>query len=171
MITIRLEKPEDIISVRIINERAFGQPAEADIVDKLRQNCLEALSLVAEDEGYIIGHILFTPVIVETDEKSIQGMGLGPMAVLPERQREGIGSIMVEYGLKVLQDRSCPFVIVLGHAEYYPRFGFEIASKYGLTSQWDGVPDEAFMVLIFDEIALEGSSGIVRYRKEFDEAI
>ncbi len=171
MITIRLEKPEDIISVRIINERAFGQPAEADIVDKLRQNCPEVLSLVAEDEGYIIGHILFTPVIVATDEKSIQGMGLGPMAVLPERQREGIGSIMVEYGLKMLQDRSCPFVIVLGHAEYYPRFGFEIASKYGLTSQWDGVPDEAFMVLIFDEIALEGVSGIARYRKEFDEAI
>ena len=171
MITIRLEKPEDIPFVRIINERAFGQPAEADIVDKLRQNCPEALSLVAEDEGYIIGHILFTPVIVETDEKSIQGMGLGPMAVLPERQREGIGSIIVEYGLKVLQDRSCPFVIVLGHAEYYPRFGFEIASKYGLTSQWDGVPDEAFMVLIFDEIALERVSGIARYRKEFTEAI
>lgn len=171
MITIRLEKPEDIPSVRIINERAFRQPAEADIVDKLRQNCPEALSLVAEDEGYILGHILFTPVTVETDEKSIQGMGLGPMAVLPERQREGIGSIMVEYGLKILQDRSCPFVIVLGHAEYYPRFGFKIASKYGLTSQWDGVPDEAFMVLIFDEIALEGVSGIARYRKEFDEAI
>ncbi len=171
MITIRLEKPEDIPSVRIINERAFGQPAEADIVDKLRQNCPEALSLVAEGERYIIGHILFTPVIVETDEKSIQGMGLGPMAVLPERQREGIGSIMVEYGLKVLQDRSCPFVIVLGHAEYYPRFGFEIASKYGLTSQWDGIPDEAFMILILDESALEGVSGIARYRKEFDEAI
>ena len=171
MITIRLEKPEDIPFVRIINERAFGQPAEADIVDKLRQNCPEALSLVAEDEGYILGHILFTPVTVETDEKSIQGMGLGPMAVLPERQREGIGSIIVEYGLKVLQDRSCPFIIVLGHAEYYPRFGFEIASKYGLTSQWDGVPDEAFMVLIFDEIALERVSGIARYRKEFTEAI
>jgi putative acetyltransferase len=171
MITIRPEKPEDIPSVRIINERAFGQPAEADIVDKLRQNCPEALSLVAEDEGYIVGHILFTQVMVETDEKSIQGMGLAPMAVLPERQREGIGSIMVENGLKILQDRSCPFVIVLGHAEYYPRFGFKIASKHGLTSQWDGVPDEAFMVLIFDEITLEGVSGIARYRKEFDEAI
>jgi putative acetyltransferase len=171
MITIRPEKPEDIPSVRIINERAFGQPAEADIVDRLRQNCPEALSLVAEDEGYIVGHILFTQVMVETDEKSIQGMGLAPMAVLPERQREGIGSIMVENGLKILQDRSCPFVIVLGHAEYYPRFGFKIASKHGLTSQWDGVPDEAFMVLIFDEITLEGVSGIARYRKEFDEAI
>ena len=171
MITIRPEKPEDIPSVRIINERAFGQPAEADIVDKLRQNCPEALSLVAEDEGYIVGHILFTPVTVETDEKSIQGMGLAPMAVLPERQREGIGSVMVENGLKILQDRSCPFVIVLGHAEYYPRFGFKIASKHGLTSQWDGVPDEAFMVLIFDEITLEGVSGIAKYRKEFDEAI
>jgi putative acetyltransferase len=171
MITIRPEKPEDIPSVRIINERAFGQPAEADIVDRLRQNCPEALSLVAEDEGYIVGHILFTPVTVETDEKSIQGMGLAPMAVLPERQREGIGSIMVENGLKILQDRSCPFVIVLGHAEYYPRFGFKIASKHGLTSQWDGVPDEAFMVLIFDEITLEGVSGIARYRNEFGEAI
>ncbi len=171
MITIRPEKPEDIPSVRIINEQAFGQPAEADIVDKLRQNCPEALSLVAEDEGYIVGHILFTPVTIETDEKSIRGMGLAPMAVLPERQREGIGSVMVEYGLKILQDRSCPFVIVLGHAEYYPRFGFKIASEHGLTSQWDGVPDEAFMVLIFDEIALEGVSGIARYRNEFDEAI
>lgn len=141
MISIRLEKPEDIPAVRIINERAFGQLAEAIIVDKLRQNCPNALSIVAEDEGYIIGHILFTPAIVKTGEKSIQGMGLAPMAVLPERQREGIGSMLIKYGLRILQDRSCPFVIVLGHAEYYPRFGFKIASKFGFTSQLDGVPE------------------------------
>lgn len=93
------------------------------------------------------------------------------MAVLPEGQRQGIGSRLVRSGLDRLRDQACPFVIVLGHPKYYPRFGFERASKYGINSQWAGVPDEAFMIIVFDEGALQGVSGVARYRAEFDAAM
>jgi len=171
MIRTRFEEPEDIPSVRVVNEQAFEQHAEADLVDKLRRDCPEALSLVAEDSGHVVGHIFFTPATVDGWDSTIQGMGLAPMAVLPERQREGIGSSLVEHGLEILRDRCCRFVIVLGHSGYYPRFGFEPASRYGLTSQWEGVPDEAFMVLIFDKASMAGVTGVAQYRDEFDEAM
>jgi len=171
MTHIRLEEPEDIPSVRIINERAFEQPVEADIVDKLRLSCPEALSLVAVDDGDVVGHIFFTPATVDGKSGTIEGMGLAPMAVLPERQRQGIGSSLVRHGLDIVRERGFPFVIVLGHPEYYPRFGFEPASRYGLKSQWEGVPDEAFMILIFDKQTMAGVSGVARYRDEFDEAM
>jgi putative acetyltransferase len=171
VIHIRLEKPQDVPSIHAVNEQAFGQPAEADIVDKLRLNCPEALSFVAVDEDHVVGHIFFSPATVDSKKGTVDGMGLAPMAVLPEQQREGIGSSLVEHGLKMLRGRRCPFVIVLGHPEYYPRFGFEPASRYGLTSQWEGVPDEAFMVLVFDKSRMDGVSGVARYRDEFDEAM
>jgi len=170
MLTVRPERLEDVPLVRILNEHAFEQPAEAEIVDKLRHACPEMLSFVAEDEGRVVGHILFTPAVIKSSKKLVQGMALAPMAVLPERQREGIGTKLVEHGLKVLQERSCPFVIVLGHPDYYPRFGFDLASRYSITCQWEGVPDEAFMIIIFDEIVMEGVTGVARYRDEFDEA-
>ena len=171
MITVRSERLEDIPSVRILNKQAFEQPTEVDIVDKLRQACPEALSLVAEDKGRIVGHILFTPAVIECGNREIHGMALAPMAVAPDRQCEGIGTTLVNHGLKVLQERTRPFVIVLGHPDYYPRFGFERASGYNITSQWEGVPDDAFMILIFDKVAMEGISGVARYREEFDEAM
>lgn len=171
MLTIRSEKPEDVPSVHTVNEQAFEQPSEADLVDKLRQSCPEALSFVADDEGNVVGHILFTPAVIESSDKSIQGMGLAPMAVSPERQREGIGSRLVKHGLEVLRDRSCPFVIVLGHPNYYPRFRFEPASKYDIACQWEGVPDEAFMILVLDQTVMKGITGVARYREEFGEAI
>ena len=171
MLTIRSEKPEDIPSVRAVNEQAFEGSSEADLVDNLRQSCSEALSFVADDEGHVVGHILFTPVVLESGDKSIQGMGLAPMAVSPERQREGVGSRLAKHGLEVLRDRPCPFVIVLGHPSYYPRFGFEPASKYDITCQWEGVPDEAFMILVLDQNVMKGVTGIARYREEFGQAI
>ncbi len=171
MISICEEEPEDVPAVRKINELAFGQPQEAGIVDALRGSGDEFLSFVAECDGEVVGHILFTPVAIETARGAVRGMGLAPMAVLPERQRQGIGSALVRHGLAALRDRSCPFVIVLGHAEYYPRFGFEPAAGYGIGSQWEGVPDEAFMILVMDQGAMDGVSGIARYRDEFDEAM
>ena len=129
------------------------------------------LSLVAEDQGNIVGHILFTPVTVDRDGHQVTGMGLAPMAVAPNRQRQGIGTALIEHGLGLLRQRGCPFVIVLGHPEYYPRFGFERASRHGLACQWEGVPDEAFMALILDPEALRDVSGIARYRDEFDAAM
>jgi len=170
VITIRAEKPEDIPCVRLVNELAFGQAEEADIVDRLRESCADFLSLVAVDEAPV-GVILFTPAAIESPRGRVVGMGLAPLAVLPERQRQGIGSALVRRGLEIVRERGCPFVVVLGHPEYYPRFGFERASAHGLACQWAGVPDEAFMVLILDAQAMEGVAGVAWYRDEWGEAV
>ncbi len=171
MIDIRFETPRDIQRVHDINEKAFGQSVEADLVDRLRRSCPDALSLVAEEDGLIVGHIMFTSVVINDQERTIRGMGLAPMAVQPRRQRQGIGSKLVVKGLEILRDRGCPFVIVLGHPEYYPKFGFEPASRYGIESQWEGIPDEAFLILVIDQSALQNVKGVARYRDEFNEAI
>ncbi len=150
--------------------QAFGQAPEASLVDRLRENCPSILSLVAIQDDRIVGHIVFSPVWIE-DDKTVDGMGLGPMAVLPEFQRQGVGSRLVQAGIEILKKHSSPFIIVLGHPEYYPRFGFELASHSGIHSQWEGVPDEAFMILILNEKVMSGVHGIAKYRSEFDEAV
>jgi putative acetyltransferase len=166
--TIRPESPEDYSSVRHVNELAFGRPTEADLVERLRQACTDSLSLVAEDDA-VVGHILFTSVVVESEGRRVLGMGLAPMAVIPDRQRQGIGSQLVRRGLDILRQRGCPFVVVVGHPEYYPRFGFERASMHGLTCRWEGVPDAAFMVLVLDERGMAAVSGAAKYREEFND--
>ena len=171
MISIRRERPEDIAVIRTLNETAFDQSAEADIIDALRDVCADVLSLVAESDDEIVGHILFSPVTIEGGSQSRQGMGLAPMAVTPDRQRQGIGSELVQAGLEILRKQGCPFVIVLGHPAFYPRFGFVPASRYGLISQWEGVPDAAFMVLVLDASSMAGVTGVARYREEFDAAM
>jgi len=170
MVLIREEKKQDIEAIRQVNIKAFGQSQEADIVDKLRNNCSPFLSLVAEVDNKIAGHILFTPVLIETDTGMVEGMGLAPMAVLPEYQKQGIGSNLAIKGLEKVKQSVCPFVIVLGHSDYYPKFGFEPASRYGIRSEWE-VPDEAFMVILFDKSKSDTISGIAKYRSEFAEAV
>jgi len=170
MIEIRTEKPQDLQTVREVNLKAFGQPQEADVVDKLRRECAEMLSLVAVVEGHVVGHLLFSPATLEGKDDTVQGMGLAPVAVLPEYQRQGIGSALIRAGLERLKSTPCPFVIVLGHADYYRRFDFETASRYGIRSEWD-VPEEAFMILILAEAAMQRMSGVARYRPEFAEAM
>ena len=168
MTIIRTERPEDAGGIRQVNELAFDQPAEANLVDRLRHTCDDALSLVADDGG-IVGHILFTPVVVESTTGLVVGMGLAPMAVLPDRQRGGVGSELVRRGLDILRERGCPFVVVVGHPEYYPRFGFEPASKHRLVSQWDGIPDPAFMVLVLNADRMANVAGVAKYRDEFND--
>jgi len=170
MITIREEQPQDIKAIRKVNIRAFGQNQEADVVDKLRQNRNDLMSLVAVIQNQIVGHILFSPATIESEDRTIRGIGLAPMAVLPEYQRQGIGSELIRTGTARLKSKGCPFVIVVGHAEYYPRFGFEPASHYGIRSEWD-VPDDAFMILVLNESEMQGSAGVARYRPEFVEAM
>lgn len=169
MIEIRREALDDRDAIYQLNMAAFDDGPEADLVNRLRASCDDYLAFVAIDNDSVVGHILFTPTTVEGH--SVVGMGLAPMAVAPDRQKHGIGSSLVETGIETLRQRNCPFVIVLGHPDYYPRFGFEPASKHGLSSQWDGVPDEAFMVMVMDPSAMEGVYGVASYRAEFDEAM
>jgi putative acetyltransferase len=170
-IKIREEIFKDIDAIRTINEQAFGQPQEANIVDKLRANCDGLLSLVALQDEKIIGHILFSPVTIEGHHGFLEGMGLAPMAVLSEFQRQGVGSMLIRAGIEILKKSGCPFIIVLGHPEYYPRFGFEPASRYRIRSQWEGVPDHAFMILWLEKSRMNHVSGVAKYRDEFNEAM
>ncbi len=168
MLTIREEQPADVEAIREINLAAFDGPAEADIIDALRRDCDDLLSLVAVDDGRVVGHILFSPVTIDG---AVVGMGLAPVAVAPDRRRQGIGSDLVRRGVEILRDRRCPCIIVLGHPEFYPRFGFEPASTYDLQCQWPGVPDDVFMVLPLDASVVADMQGVVRYRGEFDAAM
>ncbi len=169
MIIVRKERPGDSAAIRRVEKAAFGQPDEAGIVDRIRANGGDCLSLVAVEDGQVIGHILFSRATVGTGRLAVEGMGLAPMAVLPKRQRQGIGSRLVRTGLALLRRHHVPFVIVLGHPAYYPRFGFQRASARGVRCQWE-VPDESFMLLALDPVAMRGVRGLARYRPEFDAA-
>ena len=136
-ILIREERPADHAAVRRINDIAFGQPQEGELVDALRANCPEVLSLVAEQDGVLLGHIMFSPCVLDPEGVAKAGMGLAPMAVLPAHQRRGIGSQLVAQGLATLRAADCAYVIVLGHPEYYPRFGFVPASRFGVRCIWE----------------------------------
>lgn len=171
MIRIRFEKSGDRPSIRALNEEAFGQSAEADLVDELRRACQSAISIVAVEDEIVVGHIMFSPVTITDGERILEGMGLGPMAVRPNRQRQGIGSRLVTRGLEIIKDRGYPFVIVLGHPEYYPRFGFVPASLFDVKCQWDGIPDNAFMIFVLDQDMAGNIRGVARYREEFDDTL
>ena len=170
MITICEEQQQDIQAIREVNIRAFGQNQEADLVDRVRQSGDDLISLVAIIQNKIAGHILFSPATIEGKDKTIRGMGLAPMAVLPEYQRQGIGAELIRTGIERVKKAGYPFVIVLGHAEYYPRFGFEPASRYGIRCEWE-VPDNAFMILVLNESEMQQSAGLARYQPEFAEAM
>lgn len=167
---IRVETAEDFTPVRRVNEAAFGQPGEAALVDALRKTARPYVSLVAEVDGRIVGHIFFSPVTVEPDVPDMAAtaaLALGPMAVLPESQRSGVGSRLVEEGLKECLRLGFPVVFVVGHPGYYPRFGFVPAGLKKFKCVYD-VPDEVFMVLELSPGASDGRSGLVRYLPEFD---
>ena len=168
MITIRSEQPQDVDGIRHVNAKAFGQSEEADLVDKLRRNCDDILSLVALEASIVVGHVLFSPAVLENEGETVVGSALAPVAVLPAYQKQGIGTALIQKGLHILTAAHCPFVIVLGHPEYYPRFGFEQARKNGIQCEWD-VPDDAFMILMLDEQRIKIRSGMARYRPEFSE--
>jgi len=126
---------------------------------------------VAEEEGRVVGHILFTPTIIEDEGTSLVGTGLAPLAVLPRRQGKGIGSALVRAGLDEMRMAGEPFVVVVGHPGFYPRFGFERASKYDIRCEYGEVPDEAFMIVVFDENRMQGVKGVAKERLEFAAAM
>lgn len=170
MSSIRRERSGDAAGIRAINLSAFEGLSEADIVDRLRAAHAPQLSLVAAQGSELVGHILFSEVTVG-EGRAARGMGLAPMAVVPGHQNRGIGSAMVRRGLDILRAEGCPFVLVLGHPGYYPRFGFVPASRYGIETEYPGVPDEAFMALELAPGGLEGVSGVARYRPELGAAV
>jgi putative acetyltransferase len=161
---IREERPVDAERIRAVNLAAFETSAEADLVDALRRHAAPIISLVAEEDSDIVGHILFSPVTLVGEQVTL--MGLAPMAVVPARQRQGIGSSLIAEGLERCRRANVAAVVVLGHAEYYPRFGFIPASQRSLQCEYD-VPESVFMVRELSEGALRGVSGTIRYHRVF----
>jgi putative acetyltransferase len=163
---IRTEKLEDVESVRKVNIAAFGRENEANLVDRLR-GISSTLSFVAVQSDRIVGHIFFSPVSVAGNcSSNLSILGLAPLAVLPNYQRQGIGTLLIREGLKECVRSGFHGVFVLGHPNFYPRFGFIPASRNNLGCEYD-VPDEVFMVLELESGALQDCSGMVKYRKEF----
>lgn len=168
MVSIRLESPSDIDSIRHVNEQAFDQPAEAAIVDKLRNRNALTLSLVAMKDNEVMGHIAFTKVTIESEDSSFEAIALAPMAVLPAYQRKGIGTQLVKAGLEECRRLGHEIVVVLGHPDYYPRFGFIPAKQKGIKCEFEA-PDEAWMMLELTEGILAGRTGTVKFQPEFQE--
>jgi putative acetyltransferase len=169
-INIRAEKPGDYLAVKKVHDQAFGQPNEGLLVEKLRLNpdFIPALSLVAEMDGSIIGHILFFPIKVKGPAASYDALALAPMAVLPDLQKKGMGGQLITKGLETAQALGFRSVIVVGHPEYYPRFGFVPASRWGIQAPFD-LPDEVFMAKELVADGLKEVSGMVAYPGEFEE--
>ena len=162
---IRFEQATDIPAVHVLNRGAFESPTEADLVDALRTRAEDVISLVAEEQGDVVGHILFSPVTLP-GTAPLRAMALAPMAVRPARQRAGIGSALVRRGLEECRRRGVAAVVVVGHPEYYPRFGFERASGFGIACEFD-VPDDVFMAIELVDGSLRGKTGTVHFHEAF----
>jgi putative acetyltransferase len=161
---LRCECLEDRAAIRFVNEEAFRRQNEADLVDTLRNQGAVLASIVAEVQKRVVGHILFSRMSIETGAGSIPAVALAPIAVLPEQQGQGIGGDMIKHGLDWLRREGEQVVIVLGHAEYYSRFGFSTDKAFSLASPF---PPEAFMALELSPGALDGIHGKVRYPEAF----
>jgi putative acetyltransferase len=167
MIVIRAETIGDHSAVHSVIELAFGQPNEADLVDALRNVASPQISLVAVEGDRIVGHIFFSPVSVESERDIFTALGLAPLAVLPECQKRGIGARLIQAGLMECQRIGHDIIFVIGHPEYYPRFGFMVAKEKGFRCEYT-VPDEVFMVAELRPGALNGKRGLVKYLPEFN---
>ena len=171
-IVIRSEQVGDHVAIAEVNREAFGQEGEAGLVAALRdvEGFDAQLSLVALRDDAIVGHILFSPIDIVRDGADVpaRALALAPMAVRPAFQRQGIGSALVRAGLKACGRAGHRMVVVLGHADYYPRFGFTPACERGVRTPFD-VPDEALMVLGLVEGGLDDVAGVVRYPAPFSD--
>ena len=165
---IRPESAADSIGIRRLLEAAFDTPAEACLVEALRSKANPYISLVAMAAGRTVGNIVFTPVRLDADSGGARVAGLAPLAVLPERQRQGIGGRLIEEGIARCWVASFDAIVVLGHPEYYPRFGFKPAHEFGLECEFEA-PPEAFMALELRTGALNEAAGVTRFHPAFSE--
>ena len=169
MIEIRPERPGDEEVIAEVNRRAFGGEEEVGIIAAIRgsEYFIPELSLVAESEDRLVGHIMFSLInLIRFDQPAETILSLAPMAVDPEDQNKGIGSALVRAGMEKARELGHRIVIVIGHPGYYPRFGFMQARILGFEIGIN-VPDEAFMVAGLQPDALQESSGMVQFSPPF----
>jgi putative acetyltransferase len=161
-LTVRAEAPVDVDAIAQVNRAAFGQPDEADLIARLRADGDVVASLVAAVDGEVVGHVLFSRLAIETEHGAVAAAALAPMAVLPAQQRRGVGTALVRGGLKACEKSGIEAVVVLGHEDYYPRFGFSPDMAGGLEAPFSG---PAFMALELKPGVLRGHRGRVTYAK------
>jgi len=168
-ISVRQEKKKDYEEIYEVNKLAFGQENESRLVERIRKgdSFIPELSLVAEASGRVVGHILFSEIKI-SGSSIFNTLILAPIAVIPELQRQGIGTELMKRGMKLASELGYDSIIVVGHKEYYPRFGFKKASSWNIKFPFE-VPDEAFMAIELVGDALEGKSGTIIYPDEFKE--
>nr|QNO42528.1 hypothetical protein MMHALIEK_00003 [Methanosarcinales archaeon ANME-2c ERB4] len=168
--TIRKEEEKDHKQIYEVNKLAFQQENESKLIEKIRksENFILELSIVAEIDNRIVGHILFSKIKIIGDS-DYESLALAPMAVIPEFQKRGIGSELIKKGIDKAKELGFDSIIVLGHKEYYPKFGFQRASKWDMKCPFE-VPDGVFMAIELTEKAFEGKAGTVKYPDEFNEA-
>jgi putative acetyltransferase len=164
-VQIRREAQRDIPAIREVNRRAFDGEDEARLVDDLRSEGYVRLSLVAEEGGSIVGHIVFSEAVIWTERGEVAALALGPVAVTPERQGRGIGSALVREGLDRCAKTLYRIVFVLGHPGYYPPFGFSADLAANLSSAYSG---EAFMALELAPGSLAGLTGEFEFASPFE---
>ena len=163
---IRVARPADRDAIRAVHTAAFGRADEAELALRLWAREPACISLVAEEDGAVVGHVLLSPVSVDGRSFARAPFGLGPVGVLPGLQRGGVGKALCWAGIDACRKSGVPFLVVLGHPPYYPRFGFVPAARFGLTFA-DAPPRDAFMALELEPGALAHAGGRVRYAPEF----
>lgn len=164
---IRPEQPGDVDAIHRLNEEVFGQPGEAILVDALRENGALSYSIVAVENEAIVGHLALSPVTITDKNLSHDAIGLGPMAVKPDHQNQGIGSKLIRYWLDKFDVEKYNLVVVLGHPNFYSKFGFAPSKVFNIRWEQD-VPDEVFMVKELKQGALSAINGIVKYHPAFN---
>jgi putative acetyltransferase len=164
--SVRVEGPDDHAAVHEVHVAAFGRPVEADLLDALRADgdLVPELSLVAEQDGVIVGHVAFSRASVAD---GIPVLVLGPVGVRPEHQRRGIGAALIREGLERAAATDAAFVVLLGHPAYYPRFGFEPAASFGLRAPVP-VPPQAWMARPLPARP-RGVAGVVAWARAFTD--